>query len=140
MVITYSDKLKNPKWQKKRLQVLDKANFICELCQDTDETLQVHHLKYLKGKEPWEYDLDNFKCLCESCHKAITILSWIEFKDIYKVFKQSIHGHNNVYIGYLNNEIKVLIGIAICKEDNYPIVIHSSLTSLFELNKKFNGI
>ena len=73
MVKTYSEKLKDPRWQKKRLEVLSRDNFTCQLCNDTKETLQVHHLKYIRGNEPWEYDLDNFKCLCESCHKTTKV-------------------------------------------------------------------
>lgn len=32
------------------------------------ETLHVHHKKYIFGREPWEYDDDNFLTLCENCH------------------------------------------------------------------------
>ena len=32
MATTYSDKLKSPKWQKKRLEVLNLRGFKCEKC------------------------------------------------------------------------------------------------------------
>ena len=32
--------------------------------------LEVHHLSYTAGCEPWEYPLDNFKTLCRDCHLA----------------------------------------------------------------------
>lgn len=66
--MTYSEKLKDPRWQKKRLEVLSKARFKCKWCKDDKETLHVHHIEYSKGNSPWEYDLTNFLCLCETCH------------------------------------------------------------------------
>lgn len=49
---TYADKLKHPKWQKRRLEVLSKADWKCELCSDDETELHVHHLEYTG--EPWE--------------------------------------------------------------------------------------
>jgi hypothetical protein len=69
---TYSEMLKHPKWQKKRLEVLERANFECELCGDGDSTLNVHHGYYRKGNKPWEYRDESFHCLCEDCHSGVT--------------------------------------------------------------------
>ena len=66
---TYSEKLTNPKWQKKRLEVLSRDNFKCQLCGDEDNMLHVHHKEYKKGCEPWEYDNSNFISLCKDCHR-----------------------------------------------------------------------
>ena len=44
----YIDKLKNPKWQKKRLEILNRDEFKCCYCNDTETELQIHHLKYTK--------------------------------------------------------------------------------------------
>lgn len=65
---SYSDKLKSPKWQKKRLEILNLRGFKCELCGDEENQIQVHHRFYLKGREPWQYDNDVFQVLCENCH------------------------------------------------------------------------
>jgi hypothetical protein len=66
---TYSDKLKDPRWQKKRLEILDRDNFTCKACGDTQETLNVHHIFYLPHKEPWDIPSGFLVTLCESCHK-----------------------------------------------------------------------
>lgn len=66
---TYFDKLKDPRWQKKRLECLNNAQFTCKSCGATDKTLHVHHRQYLKGSEPWEYEDAQLEVLCESCHK-----------------------------------------------------------------------
>lgn len=68
---TYSEKLKNPLWQKKRLEILNRDNFTCVLCSDTETELHVHHKEYKWGNKPWEYDNDNFLTLCKRCHSVI---------------------------------------------------------------------
>lgn len=64
----YSDKLKDPRWQKKRLEILQRDEFTCRLCGDSESPLVVHHLKY-EG-EPWEVDNDYLITYCESCHES----------------------------------------------------------------------
>lgn len=65
---TYAEKLKDPRWQKKRLKILDRDHFTCQACRDETNTLHVHHLQYFKG-EPWEVDDIYLVTLCESCHE-----------------------------------------------------------------------
>ena len=67
--MTYSDLLKDPRWQKKRLEVLNRDNFTCLLCKDSTSTLHVHHKFYQYGKNPWEYDEKYLMTLCYSCHE-----------------------------------------------------------------------
>lgn len=64
----YSEKLRNPKWQRKRLDILQRDEFACVGCGDTESTLHVHHCYYEKGKEPWEYADSSLITLCEHCH------------------------------------------------------------------------
>lgn len=40
----YSEKLKNPRWQKKRLEIFERDGWKCRACQDEKSTLHVHHL------------------------------------------------------------------------------------------------
>lgn len=68
--MTYEDKLKDPRWQKRRLQVFERDNFTCLSCNSTDRTLHVHHLKYFPNKDPWEYDLHYLITYCEKCHQT----------------------------------------------------------------------
>lgn len=66
----YSELLKHPKWQEKRLRVLEAAGFQCSSCGDKEKTLHVHHGYYERGKKPWEYDDETLHVLCEDCHEA----------------------------------------------------------------------
>lgn len=64
----FKSQYKHPLWQRKRLEVLNAANFSCENCFDSDEQLHVHHRHYVKGRMIWEYDNTELSVLCESCH------------------------------------------------------------------------
>ena len=67
----YWKKLLDPRWQKKRLEVFERDGFKCRYCDSESKTLQVHHLYYVSGREPWEYHLGAFKTACSSCHKEL---------------------------------------------------------------------
>lgn len=65
----YSEKLRDPRWQKKRLEILQRDQFTCVSCVDIESELHVHHGYYAKGLEPWEYPDDTLWTLCNRCHK-----------------------------------------------------------------------
>ena len=65
---TYSEQLQHPKWQKKRLEILQRDNFSCCLCSDKETQLQIHHKRYVNGKDVWDYDSNDLQTLCKRCH------------------------------------------------------------------------
>ena len=67
--MTYSEKLKDPRWQRRRLEVLEAAQWKCERCDAGNKTLHVHHNFYRSKTEPWEYPHHAFAALCEECHQ-----------------------------------------------------------------------
>jgi hypothetical protein len=68
---SYYEKLKDPRWQKKRLKIMERDGFCCTLCYDKDKPLNVHHSFYIKNKNPWDYDDRILVTICESCHKNL---------------------------------------------------------------------
>lgn len=66
--MTYSNLLKDPRWQKKRLEVLERDDWTCLSCGDSTSTLHVHHGFYRKNCSPWEYPNSSLHTLCEECH------------------------------------------------------------------------
>ena len=64
----YLEKLKDPRWQKKRLEVFERDEWICKRCYDTESTLNVHHRYYKDNADPWDYPLEALVTLCEECH------------------------------------------------------------------------
>jgi predicted HNH restriction endonuclease len=79
---TYYEKLKDPRWQKKRLEVMSEHNFTCEMCADSETTLNVHHKEYFKDWEPWQYANSQLTCLCENCHEATHHLLSLQLANI----------------------------------------------------------
>lgn len=64
----YGELLKHPKWQRRRLEIMLRADFKCEHCYADERQLHVHHKKYVAFRKPWEYADDELVCLCEVCH------------------------------------------------------------------------
>ncbi len=67
---SYSAKLRDPRWQKKRLEILNRDGFACRHCGDKTEELQVHHAYYLRGCDPWDYEDGALFTLCRTCHEV----------------------------------------------------------------------
>lgn len=67
--MSYSDLLRDPRWQRRRLEIMSRADFSCEKCHSATKTLNVHHKEYRKGAKPWEYADHELECLCEDCHE-----------------------------------------------------------------------
>lgn len=70
MASDYAEKLKDPRWQRKRLEIFTRDKWTCCECGDSKSELQLHHKRYIKGREPWEYADHCFKTLCVNCHKG----------------------------------------------------------------------
>lgn len=66
---SYVERLRDPRWQRKRLEIMQRAEFLCESCDASDKTLNVHHKLYRKGANPWDYEDFELECLCEDCHE-----------------------------------------------------------------------
>lgn len=66
---SYAEKLTDPRWQRVRLAVWERAGFQCENCCDTKRKLDVHHCYYESRKDPWDYPLESLLLLCDKCHK-----------------------------------------------------------------------
>ena len=65
----FSDQYKDPRWQKKRLEIMERDEFTCKGCGDMESTLNVHHSYYLKGNKVWDYQNWMLVTLCEKCHQ-----------------------------------------------------------------------
>lgn len=72
--MSYSEKLKHPKWQKKRLEILERDEFTCKNCGDSSSELHVHHIKYVFNTEIWDYENQYLITLCKVCHNKISEL------------------------------------------------------------------
>lgn len=66
--MTYKEQIKHPKWQKRRLEIMGKDDFTCQICGDKETTLNVHHLHYHKNRDIWDYEDWELITLCDDCH------------------------------------------------------------------------
>ena len=67
--MSYTELLRDPRWQKKRLEIMSRDNFKCCNCGTDKVNLQVHHLDYYDYKRPWDYPENLLITLCEKCHQ-----------------------------------------------------------------------
>ena len=66
--IDYHKGLEDPRWFEKRKMIFKRDCYTCKKC-GAKNNLQVHHLKYIDGRNPWEYNQKHLITLCASCHK-----------------------------------------------------------------------
>lgn len=64
----YAGKLRDPRWQKKRLQILERDRWACQLCLSTKSMLVIHHTAYTV-EDPWDEGDDHLITLCHDCHQ-----------------------------------------------------------------------
>lgn len=97
----YQEKLKDPRWHKRRRQILVRDFFICQKCGHKAVNNHVHHVVYLFEHEPWEYDDEYLITLCGRCHT----LEHIDSKHISDIIK------NMKLSGMFCSEIKAKMNV-----------------------------
>jgi 5-methylcytosine-specific restriction endonuclease McrA len=70
--MNYLDQLKSPLWQKKRLEIFQRDNFKCRVCESEENQLHVHHLYYKPKTLLWEYDNEGLVTVCDKHHEQLT--------------------------------------------------------------------
>ena len=74
----YNELLKDPRWQKRRLEIFERDNWTSQICGTKDKMLHVHHIAYIKNRKPWDYPDNLLITLCEDCHEQEhNLYSWI---------------------------------------------------------------
>ena len=127
MAKSYSDKLKDPRWQKKRLKILERDDWTCQLCDDKETTLNVHHLKYT-GKNPWDAPSKDLITYCEHCHEVVEYFKKLKM-DVVGIVKI---GYNEDYIFVIKIKSKkgiVLIGRLVVLGFSILAEVHNSIVS-----------
>ena len=103
--MTYKEKLLDPRWQKKRLKILDRDDFTCQCCGDNTRTLNVHHKSYLNNN-PWDIDNTELITYCSDCHVLIELIKNLhDYSKIKKIIKSKLFKNNAfLYTIYLNKD------------------------------------
>jgi 5-methylcytosine-specific restriction endonuclease McrA len=66
----YFQKYRDPRWKKKRLEIIERDKGICQYCDYKVEAPEVHHKMYCG--DPWETPNKYLVTLCEDCHYRVT--------------------------------------------------------------------
>lgn len=131
-LITHGEQLKSPKWQKNRLEIMERDSFKCRICESGEVQLHVHHIDYSPELKLWEYESNRLITICETCHKKIHeydiisvkdngILSVYDFIQIFPsclVFLDSLENHKgdwtfclNMRAGYFPEKVMMLCAL-----------------------------
>lgn len=120
----YWEKLRDPRWQRKRLEVMERDGFACRSCGDSESTLNVHHGYYVKGREPWEYRDETLWTLCEECHEEIQELDLdlrfflsnldpLETREVHEIFRWMLERSDKLRrLGLMGPKIDLTIALA----------------------------
>ena len=110
----YLKLLKDPRWQKKRLEIFQRDNFQCRICGDKEETLHVHHKIYIGDNPPWKSENKDLLTVCSDCHNLISNNIILDTQKIfYKRVRQEgvtyfVLTPHDMEIHYRNNEKEVI--------------------------------
>lgn len=114
---TYSEKLKDPRWQKKRLEILERDKFSCQTCKDDKTELHIHHKKY--GHEnPWDNENEDLITCCKHCHKLLSDLQTDNINISEIIRKNEFY----IVLGYNSNNEKLSTLYAIHEQSLVHIV------------------
>jgi hypothetical protein len=131
--MTYSEKLRDPKWQKKRLEIMDRDGFACVICSDKKSTLNVHHQSYLQGLAPWEYPNETLFTVCERCHGKLEDMKRAVAKMVCsKDGNWTLNAFLNLYFTETGFELSVLCNLARV----YPVAFRGLIETIQDINGK----
>lgn len=124
---TYSEKLKDPKWEEFRQRAFDRYGRRCTECGEDShygEHHHVHHKRYIRDREPWQYDLDDVTVLCKMCHNEIHDAEQ-DFRDLIRQSRPNVAFHFQ-YLAQCLSEI-----------DEYDVVSVLSRAKVHAKNLKY---
>jgi hypothetical protein len=119
---SYLELLQDPRWQRKRLEILNRDQWTCTNCGATSKTLHEHHAYYEKGIVPWDYPDESLTTYCVECHqKAQDMLKLlhrqigrIDSTDIYDLYGFALglesRSYPMVVLDVLNYEVAAGLG------------------------------
>ena len=103
--MTYSQKLLDPRWQKKRLSIFERDGWECKLCGEKESTFHVHHSYYEYGNDPWNYPDYALVTLCSDCHESEHEAMKMAMFELRKAMSQAGLG-TSMYVQYLTSFVK----------------------------------
>lgn len=126
----YAEKLRDPRWQKKRLEIMQRDEFTCQACDSKEKTLNVHHCYYKKGADPWDYENESLVTLCEECHESEKVGRESAESDLLLILRQ---------FGFLTDDLNNISNGVINREDRNPRALSLLMSMICERQYVFDG-
>ena len=76
----YEQQLDDTRWKLKANNIRKRDNHECQICGAKKRQLDVHHIRYVSGREAWDYDDGDLVTLCHECHEEIH--DWQDFENL----------------------------------------------------------
>jgi hypothetical protein len=76
----YEQQLDDVRWKFKADNIRIRDKHVCRLCGAKKTQLDVHHIRYIYGREAWDYDDGDLVTLCHKCHEEIH--DWQDFEKL----------------------------------------------------------
>lgn len=127
----YKEQIKSPKWQRRRLEILQRDDFTCQICGCKEKMLHVHHTAYEKEKMIWEYPDEMLITLCEDCHEYEHALNECIEDYLCSIKERGVTNHEiHALLQYIDIQlfkgnhdvIKDLVGEGWEPENDYPYI------------------
>lgn len=137
----YYQALKHPKWQRKRLEVMNRDNFQCALCKDSETQLHVHHKSYNnKTGMPWDVEDSELITLCEHCHYEVEarIANGAKFHlNRYHIIK---YVNEDILASFTTYDHRLLINLFLLPDKKKVLGFTLSGTQIKELSALINKV
>lgn len=76
----YEQQLDDVRWKFKADNIRIRDKHECRLCGAKKTQLDVHHIRYINGREAWDYDDGDLVTLCHKCHEELH--DWQDFEKL----------------------------------------------------------
>lgn len=76
----YEQELDDVRWKFKADNIRIRDKHECRFCGAKKTQLDVHHIRYISGREAWDYDDGDLVTLCHECHEEIH--DWQDFEKL----------------------------------------------------------
>jgi hypothetical protein len=104
----YSSLLKDERWLTLRERIIKRDNETCRLCGYSYShassliplVFHVHHVRYVRGKPPWESPEEDLITVCQLCHLVIESLKKENISVLATRLFRNIIGTENVVIAF----------------------------------------
>lgn len=108
--MTYKEQLVDARWQKKKLSILERDGYKCQICGNSSH-LSVHHKVYKPNMLAWEYPDNMLVTLCQDCHDKEHNIAPIPKKGNFYTYYHGAY-KNDMLCHYIsNNDSVYLFGI-----------------------------